>query len=473
MQIIRRIVFALFVAIYVVTCPMVIMRSLGYAYHPGPGQELVRTGLISVASIPQGATVYLNNRRYAKRTPTTIPDLLPGTYTVKLVLKDHQPWSDTVAVAVKKATVLEKIVLLPAVFTRTMLSRAAHEALWPVPDTRWMVLPRGTRLADVAVYDGREERLRPLASEASAFGTHRLAGVTVMRDSPIILLRTITDGHPAYLLADLRTDPVHLEEITAIVPEPLDDVVWDPLDRKRLFAVSRASLYRIDLGPKPTRTPLRAGVAGLGCFEKLLYALTDEGILRLDHDGKSAGSLFGEAAPIRLLERLRQNERFQITVFAKEAVVLSGAQGEILTGRPLRRFVDHGIIGLAWAEPRALVWHAHALGVLDFSAAMENAEDRWDAPELQWWHTQGKRIQQAFWVLGGSHVLFRDGDRVMLLERAPEGASRLADICRVKPETSIAYSEEQGSLFYLEPATGALVRLRLLPHKELLPLSKR
>jgi hypothetical protein len=52
-----------------------------------------KTGSISVTSDPSSAMIYLDNKREGK-TPHTITDLLPGTYTIKLILDDYEDWLD-------------------------------------------------------------------------------------------------------------------------------------------------------------------------------------------------------------------------------------------------------------------------------------------------------------------------------------------------------------------------------------------
>ena len=109
MLFLRKILFYLLTALYFVLCPLTILYALGYLFSPGTGQGIVKTGLISLSSAPPNASVYLENRRYTQKTPTVLRDLLPGNYSVKLVLKDHEPWVQTVPVEAKKATVLVEV----------------------------------------------------------------------------------------------------------------------------------------------------------------------------------------------------------------------------------------------------------------------------------------------------------------------------------------------------------------------------
>ena len=56
MQLPRQIVFYLLVATYACACPLAIGYALGYLVRPGAAQGIVKTGLVSVASTPPGAS---------------------------------------------------------------------------------------------------------------------------------------------------------------------------------------------------------------------------------------------------------------------------------------------------------------------------------------------------------------------------------------------------------------------------------
>ncbi|MFC1570901.1 PEGA domain-containing protein, partial [Candidatus Omnitrophota bacterium] len=108
MQFFRRIVFYLFVAIYIIICPLLLLYAYGYIYKPGIEKGLLTTGLIYVATAPTGSEIYVNDKKYAKNTPTAIMELLPGEYSIELKLDGYKTWSQTVPVAKEKATVLER-----------------------------------------------------------------------------------------------------------------------------------------------------------------------------------------------------------------------------------------------------------------------------------------------------------------------------------------------------------------------------
>ena len=71
---------------------MTILYALGYILKPGMEQGLVKTGLIYISTVPSGASVYISNKRYTRRTPAILRDLTPGNYPIRISLKNHRSW---------------------------------------------------------------------------------------------------------------------------------------------------------------------------------------------------------------------------------------------------------------------------------------------------------------------------------------------------------------------------------------------
>lgn len=65
-----------------------------------------QTGSIKVQSSPDGAEVWLDGRNTGQVTTTVLPDIAPGSHTVKLVKDGYQEYEATVTVEVGKETVL-------------------------------------------------------------------------------------------------------------------------------------------------------------------------------------------------------------------------------------------------------------------------------------------------------------------------------------------------------------------------------
>jgi hypothetical protein len=88
----RKILFPLFVILYLVFCPLIIMRALGIVFTPQSHKSLTHTGLISFGTIPTGANVELSGKPLQEKTPTLVHDLPTGSYDVQIALSGYRLW---------------------------------------------------------------------------------------------------------------------------------------------------------------------------------------------------------------------------------------------------------------------------------------------------------------------------------------------------------------------------------------------
>ena len=92
----RRIVFYILLMVYLVTCPFVILYALGYAYKPGHDPSIMKMGVVSLSTVPSGASVYLGRSRFTEKTPTVLMDLYrkhrdaPMPFDGVLLIKTHR-----------------------------------------------------------------------------------------------------------------------------------------------------------------------------------------------------------------------------------------------------------------------------------------------------------------------------------------------------------------------------------------------
>ena len=93
MEILRKVLFYFFFALYLILCPVIIFYAFGYILTPKFEEGFVKTGLIHIESLPDNAFLSISNRRYIEKTPATIRNLMAGAYDVKLTLDGYRPWA--------------------------------------------------------------------------------------------------------------------------------------------------------------------------------------------------------------------------------------------------------------------------------------------------------------------------------------------------------------------------------------------
>ena len=111
-QRVRSFLFYLSLLIFFAGLPFILLFALGYKFDPATF-KLVKTGLIYVKTQPDGASIYLNNKLTPGKSPSSIQELLPGSYKMTLELAQYYPWKGEVSVEAGKVSRLDKIILFP------------------------------------------------------------------------------------------------------------------------------------------------------------------------------------------------------------------------------------------------------------------------------------------------------------------------------------------------------------------------
>ena len=104
--------FYLSVLIFLIGLPFILSFALGYKFDRR-NFKFTKTGLVSIKTQPQGASIYFDKKLLNDKTPTTLNELLPDTYNIRLELEYYYPWHDDVNVEAGKVTRLDKVILFP------------------------------------------------------------------------------------------------------------------------------------------------------------------------------------------------------------------------------------------------------------------------------------------------------------------------------------------------------------------------
>lgn len=128
-QRVRAFLFYLSLSIFLIGLPFILSFALGYKFDPRTF-KFTKTGLMVLKTQPQGASIYLDGKLFNEKTPTSINELLPARYNVRLELERHYPWVDSVNVERGKITRLDKIILFPLRSNIKHLNKYKISSFW-------------------------------------------------------------------------------------------------------------------------------------------------------------------------------------------------------------------------------------------------------------------------------------------------------------------------------------------------------
>lgn len=109
----RQLLFYIFLSIYLIITPLVILKMLGFIWHPA-SMRLVKTGLVTVSTIPLDANVLIDGKRAYRKTPTQMRDLAPGEHFIRIEKDGYLDWVGTFTIISNQVTALDSIELRKA-----------------------------------------------------------------------------------------------------------------------------------------------------------------------------------------------------------------------------------------------------------------------------------------------------------------------------------------------------------------------
>jgi hypothetical protein len=94
---IRRFIFVLFVLIFVITAPLVVLYTAGYRLNIS-NRRLQQTGVLAITTFPRGSNIILNGQGLAQKTPYVAQRIMPNNHEVILQKKGYHEWSQSLRV---------------------------------------------------------------------------------------------------------------------------------------------------------------------------------------------------------------------------------------------------------------------------------------------------------------------------------------------------------------------------------------
>ncbi len=128
-QRIRAWLYYLSVSIFIIGLPIILTFALGLKFNQKT-LKLTPTGLISIRTQPEGASIYLDGKLLNDKTPATLHELLPGTYNLRLELEGRFIWIGQAPVFARQVTLLEKIILFPLRPHIKQINKENLDAFW-------------------------------------------------------------------------------------------------------------------------------------------------------------------------------------------------------------------------------------------------------------------------------------------------------------------------------------------------------
>ncbi|HRH31757.1 MAG TPA: PEGA domain-containing protein [bacterium] len=93
----RRLIFLVFVLVFVITAPLVVFYTAGYRLNIS-NRHLQQTGVLAITTYPRGSNIVLNGQNLAQKTPYVVQRIMPNLHEITLQKKGYHEWSQKLRV---------------------------------------------------------------------------------------------------------------------------------------------------------------------------------------------------------------------------------------------------------------------------------------------------------------------------------------------------------------------------------------
>lgn len=455
---------------------MIILYALGYQLKPQNNRGIIKTGLIYVSTLPSGATVYVNKKKVSQKTPTALRGFTEGSYPVRIELKNHRVWEQNVEVENERASVLDRILLIPSDIPSEALSSLTFNDLEHVEKSDYLILNRSKLLSDYYLYPLKSKKIEPLLANNSPWQSHEVERIFKTPGSSALVMEVASSNSLSYLWLDPSTrESKTPKDISRFFEMKPDLILWSPLNRMNLITLQGQMLNHIDLESGTLERRIAQNIQGYTIenwlFLSSIIALSSEGWLaKINYHGKVEQWLSKDSEFLTSL--FDPKDTYQISAYPDDLTLFFGSRGQLVSNRLPYRHADAHIRGYEahLERKRILFWENKRVGFLSF-VTEENSQIFFEnSPRLEWLYTKGENIDQAFWVYSGSHILFKDSGHLFLLEFENYGTPVAEKLWAVKADSKVYYDEDRGLVYYLDAKTSQLHAAELVPKKEIMSI---
>ncbi len=463
MLIARKIIFYLFLLIYCILCPILIMYSFGYILNP-VNKEIAQTGLIHIETIPAGADIFLGRSHYEYKTPASIVNLVPGQYQITVKLKGHRLWSHEVSVREGQSSAFNNILLLPKKLNpKILISQPDYQNLILLPETNSFILRKSPQLKDFYIFDWGKGQLQPLLKRYGVYTDFLVSDIYPRMGNKKIVIFGGSLWNKKFYLIDLGDRDQPIVDITKLFDGKPNKFVWNTVYKNNCFAIYNDYVNRLDLKEMSLYPKFIEDVKGFGLSDRWLYSLgKDNRISKMTLDEAHRVIIFEDRNFGKNI--FNKSHFYEIKFISDENILFLGNKGDLIMTLPPFVISESGVLGTSYHNPsqKLLFWSKNTIGVVDFTQGDGEGLLFSDRIIVKTVYAQGKNIIQCFWAYDGTHVIFRDGAGVFLLELLSGAKPHIEPIVNTKNNSDVLYSDETGSLYYLDPK-GRLLTQKIIP----------
>jgi len=412
----RKVIFWLFVILYFITAPIITLHALGFVFDP-VSKSLVKTGIISIATEPRQADIFLNEHFHDK-TPAAISGLKPGFYRVKISRKGYQDWARELEVRQEEVSRIEHILLVSKELQLSKPFAYPLEAFLASDDDKYLFLIYSARnKITVLAYDVKKKKSFPVIElDTKEFQANSIE-ISSSIDEKRVLAGFQNGSQTNYAVSLISEDalPVFLSKL---ISEPISNVRFHPHDSEKLFYLSGNQIGLLDLKDRSNKINIVNSVISFEVIGDKIYCFDlNQNLFTVDLEGKRMVDLLPNPGLKKFLFGGDDFKPYLTFMTEKGTTFWLSEKGKLLMNR-LPYFIDEDVksIKLAPDAEQLVYWKGKELWLLDLQTAGKRDSFFEEGPQKKLIWRSDKRILFAQIIRQGSYVVAATNRTIELIE---------------------------------------------------------
>lgn len=408
----RRAVYAVFVIIFLITAPIIVLYTSGYRYNLSNGR-IQKTGIIIISSIPKKADIYLNGKKVENKfTPAEIKNVLPGDYEIVLSKEGYHNWQKKLPVYENFTTFAEKVNLWKFA-SSTQLSNSTILDWQISNDGNSIVLEDSSGL--ISIFDLNDNTFSAIETIPA---NSILEDISWSKDNRKVLIKYAKDSTNHLIVSyDINSNKAQ-----NIVNKNYTDIKWSLENDNIIYAKNESGLWQIDTTNNSSKLIINGAIAGDYIIENnYLYSVNEKFIYRKNINDKNSIPENIDSIPCPTCKFVNNNSSRIILRDANQNLFIVDPSGQNKTVASKAKEID-------WLNSYTLLYYN------DFEIWIYSFRE--NAPKLI--TRFGQPISQAIWQTGGRHIIFSSDNKIKIIELDDRELRNIIDLA---DNTNIKYLE--------------------------------
>jgi len=103
----RKLIFLLFLGLFLISAPLVVLYTAGYRLNP-QRLTLVKTGVLTISSEPKNSNITIDGINTNQKTNTVLKNIMPGEHLVRLEKEGYWPWEKKIEIKENETAFIQK-----------------------------------------------------------------------------------------------------------------------------------------------------------------------------------------------------------------------------------------------------------------------------------------------------------------------------------------------------------------------------